>query len=141
MTLVMTGQSSTFAKRAQEIARDYALRGYRVRVSPGAEELPEFLRHFKPDVVAEGPNDSVVVEFKRAKGSRTPRYWAELAQAVQQHPGWRYELVVDNDLVRPAPEGMSPSEILREFDVARQLSEKEPRGRDYSSVGRQARLR
>ena len=53
-----------YRQQLQEIAAEYESRGYDVLVEPSPEELPEFLTGFHPDLVARGPNESVVVEVK-----------------------------------------------------------------------------
>jgi uncharacterized protein YutE (UPF0331/DUF86 family) len=53
-----------YRQKLQEIAAEYEARGYDVLVEPRPEQLPEFLAGFRPDLVARGPNESVVVEVK-----------------------------------------------------------------------------
>jgi hypothetical protein len=122
----MSTHPSALDRRTREIADAYALRGYRVRIKPQVEDLPEFLKPFSPDMVAEGPSDSVVVEFKRASGNRPPDYWAELARTVEEHPGWRYELVLDRELSSVKPEAMSEGEIRAQLDAGRKLAADQP---------------
>jgi REase_AHJR-like len=55
-----------YRQKLQEIAGEYEARGYEVVVEPGPEKLPEFLAGFHPDLVARGPNESVVIEVKNA---------------------------------------------------------------------------
>src|SRR5260370_15654098 len=94
-------------------AEEYKERGYAVTVSPPPKRLPEFLSKFTPDIVAEGPNESVVIEVKSASKVRGVNYWKELSSVVRQHPGWRFELVANNGSTRRPPETIG-QELIRE---------------------------
>ena len=75
------------------VAEKYKELGYKVTVSPPSKELPRFLSKFKPDIVAEGPDESVVIEVKSSGKERGAAYWAALSKVVQRHPRWRLELI------------------------------------------------
>jgi len=82
--------------RLFNVAEKYRLRGYKVTVSPPSKELPRFLSKFRPDIVAEGPDESVVIEVTSSVKERGAAYWKELSRAVQRHhPKWRLELIAD----------------------------------------------
>lgn len=120
---MQTSGLTAFERRLHEIADEYRRRGYRVIVGPSARQLPAFLKDYAPDLVAEGPDDSVVVEFKsQAENSRTDN-WADLARTLQQHPGWRLELVVDDSLRREPPATIGRPEIERRLQDGLQLME------------------
>ena len=48
----------------KQIADDFRSRGYRVLVEPTATDIPPFLENFRPNMIAHGPEDSVVVVVK-----------------------------------------------------------------------------
>ena len=75
------------------VAERYRQLGYKVMVSPPSKKLPRFLSKFRPDIVAEGPDESVVVEVTSSVKERGAAYWKELARVVQRHPKWRLELI------------------------------------------------
>jgi uncharacterized protein YutE (UPF0331/DUF86 family) len=81
--------------RLYDIAEEYKKRGYKVMVSPPANKLPRFLSRFRPDLVAEGAGESVVVEVPSPSRKRGSGYWTELSTVVQKHPGWRLDLVIN----------------------------------------------
>jgi hypothetical protein len=89
------------AVEAQVVARvadDYRRRGYDVQVEPAGSALPEFLRGFHPDLIARKPGESVVVEVKIGTRRSAAEQLREIAQRVNQQPGWRFSLVfVDPD--------------------------------------------
>lgn len=84
------------AVEAQIVARvadDYRRRGYDVEVEPAATALPEFLRDFHPDMIARKPGESVVVEVKVGTRTSAAEQLREIAERVNQQPGWRFSLV------------------------------------------------
>jgi len=84
------------AVEAQVVARvadDYRRRGYDVEVEPASNALPEFLRGFQPDLIARKPGESVVVEVKVGTRKSAAEQLREIAERVNQQPGWRFSLV------------------------------------------------
>jgi hypothetical protein len=78
-------------RRITEIADEYRKRGYSVTIEPLADEVPAFIAPYRPDLIAKGPNETVVVEVKA--GTRTTPDLVSVAQAINSRPGWRFELV------------------------------------------------
>ena len=111
--------------RLYDIAEEYKQRGYTVTVTPPPKRLPKFLSKFRPDIVAEGPNESVVIEVKSSRKVRGTDYWKELSSVVQQHPGWRLELVVNDASTRQPPETINKELIKERLKEGQQLSEQE----------------
>ncbi len=109
-------------RQVWKIAQEYEQRGYRVVVGPSQDQVPEFLKSFQPDLIAIGPDESVVVEVKLGEEVRRSRHWAELARAVEQQPGWRFELVVrsrpDTELKQTIP----VQKIRSHLDLSKRLS-------------------
>jgi hypothetical protein len=85
---------AAYRHKLEEIAAEYEARGYEVLVEPSPEQLPEFLVGFRPDLVARGPNDCVVVEVKVGTQTAASERFRELAETIQRQPGWRFSLVV-----------------------------------------------
>jgi uncharacterized protein YutE (UPF0331/DUF86 family) len=109
--------------RLFDVAEKYRQRGYRVTVSPHAKELPRFLSKFKPDIVAEGPDESVVIEVKSSGKKRNTDYWRELSRVVQSHPRWRLEFVVDASK-RAVRETIHEEQIRERLEEGRRLAER-----------------
>ncbi|SRR6266567_1348576 len=97
-----------YRRKIQEIANDYETRGYRVLIEPSTEELPPFLADFHPDIVAYGPQDSIVIEVKVGTRTAASERFRELAETIRQNPGWRFSLVV----VDPQSDEVAPSTQL-----------------------------
>ncbi len=77
------------------VASDYERRGYQVKVQPGAGDMPEFLAGFEPDLIATGTGESVVVEVKARRELENEQTLAAIEAALQNRPGWRFELIID----------------------------------------------
>lgn len=108
-----------------DIAEEYKQRGYRVSVLPPTSQLPKFLNKFRPDIIAESSNESVVIEVKSSNKVRGADYWKELSSVVQQHPGWRLELIVNNTPKSRRPETLNKTLIKERLQEGQDLSKKE----------------
>jgi hypothetical protein len=104
-----------------EIARHFQLQGYRVTVEPEGPQLPEFLRPFRPDLIAEGPDESVVVKVRSGSRMESTSDWEELARRVQENPGWRFEIVAGVDLGRLPMRRLERAAIQRRLEDAQEL--------------------
>ncbi len=83
-------------QRVREIAREYRDKGYEVVIQPGRGQLPDFLANYSPDVLARGEDENLIVEVGSKTSLPGSRDLQELAKVIQEHPGWRLELVVTN---------------------------------------------
>ena len=92
-------------QRVHEIAAENKRRGYTVWVGPTAKRRPEFLKPFEPDIIAEGPGESVVIEINTRNPDRVD-YWRQLAETIRLHSGWRFELILE-----PAPGPVPPTSL------------------------------
>lgn len=114
-----------YRQKLQGIAAEYEARGYEVLVEPSPEQLPEFLAGFRPDLVARGPNDSVVVEVKVGTQTAASERFRELAETIQHQPGWRFSLVVidprSDEVTPPTQQLLDRQEIVDRFGRAHEL--------------------
>ena len=112
-----------YRRKIQEIANDYETRGYRVLIEPATTEIPQFLADFHPDIVAYGPQDSIVIEIKVGTKTSASERYRELAETIQQQPGWRFSLVV----VDPRSDDVAPStqQLLDREKIVERLQEGE----------------
>lgn len=86
-------------RRIKEIAKDYESRGYSVVVNPNQSQLPNFLKGYEPDLIAQSELESVVVEVKSTKGNTEQlRQYESLAKAISENKKWRFELVFTNPI-------------------------------------------
>jgi REase_AHJR-like len=114
-----------YRQKLQEIAAEYEVRGYEVLVEPRPEQLPEFLAGFRPDLVARGPNESVVVEVKVGTQTAASERFRELAETIQRQPGWRFSLVVidprSDEVAPPTQQLLDRQEIVDRLGRANEL--------------------
>ena len=75
------------------VADSYRQRGYDVDVEPLGQALPPFLRGFQPDLIARGPDESVVIEVKVGTHTSVADRLRDVAERVSQEPGWRFSVV------------------------------------------------
>jgi hypothetical protein len=76
-----------------KVADNYRRRGYEVAVKPAGSNLPEFLTGYRPDLIARGPTESVVVEVKVGTQTSVAERFREIAERINRQPGWRFSLV------------------------------------------------
>lgn len=108
--------------RLHDIAEQYKKRGYKVTVAPPAKKLPKFLSRFRPDLVAEGARESVVVEVQSPSRKRGSDYWNALSDVLQKHPGWRLDLVLNGASERP-PKTIDEQLVMNRIEEGQVLAE------------------
>jgi len=81
-------------RKIREVAREYRRAGYEVLVEPAGAQVPAFLGDCRPDLIAVGDRESVVIEVKSTRGFDRSEANREIAARVAKQPGWRFELVV-----------------------------------------------
>jgi uncharacterized protein YutE (UPF0331/DUF86 family) len=115
-------------ERLLKLAEEYREQSYEVLFHPNLEDLPDFLKNYRPDLIARRGNEAVVIEVKSRSSldSSSNQFLRNLAQLVEQHPGWRFELVMTNPkdaTYSPKAEGsLQAHEIESRLQVARQLA-------------------
>lgn len=119
-------------ERLLKLAEEYRDKGYEVSFHPNPEVLPDFLRHYRPDMMVRRGDEAVIIEVKsrRSLNSSSRQYLQNLAQSVEEHPGWRFELVMTNpedlDYSLKAKNSLEQPEIETRLPVARQLAIQHP---------------
>ncbi|MEH2370931.1 hypothetical protein [Nostoc sp.] len=119
-------------ERLLKLAEEYREKGYEVFFHPNPEDLPDFLNHYRPDMIVRRGKENVVIEVKSRSSlnSSSNQYLGNLAQAVEKHPGWRFELVMTNpeDVMYSlkAEASLQEHEIESQLQVARQLITQHP---------------
>ncbi len=119
---------NTERERLLKLAQEYRDKGYEVLFEPNLEDRPDFLKSYRPDMIARRGDEAVVIEVKSRTSfnSSSTQYLLDLAQLIKQHPGWRFELVMTNpeDAVShsEAEGSLQAPEIELRLQVARQLT-------------------
>ena len=96
-------------RRVQELAREYRSKGYEVITEPSPEQLPDFLREYRPDLLVRKGSESIVVEVAtRSSLAANPRL-RDLARTLHAEPGWKFELILMREKEKlDTPEGAWP---------------------------------
>lgn len=76
------------------IADDYTQRGYSVIIEPKSEDLPRFLRKYRPDLIAKKGTEAVVIEVKTLGKARDSRTLRDIAEEIRKHPSWRLQVII-----------------------------------------------
>lgn len=109
-------------EKIEGLAAKYRASGHNVRVRPSGDDLPSFLKEFRPEIIATSPGGNVVVEVKSY-----PQFDAEeareLAEVVDRNPGWRFEVLLLNPPV--APDIPAQEQLADDEHVTRMLSNAE----------------
>ncbi len=118
------------AEREQllKIADKYRNQGYEVTFHPNSEDLPIFLKNYRPDMIVRRGEETVVVEVKSRSSLSTlpPHYLSDLAEVIEKHHSWRLDLVMDNsgddNPYPPKSEGsLQRQEIESRLPIAKQI--------------------
>ncbi|MBW4686138.1 MAG: hypothetical protein KME40_13825 [Komarekiella atlantica HA4396-MV6] len=123
-----TSTANLERERLLKLAQEYREKGYEVFFHPNLEDLPDFLNNYRPDMIVRRGEENVVIEVKSRSSlnSSSNQYLGNLAQAVQRHPGWRFELVMtnpeDTTYSLKAEVSLQEHEIESQLQVARQLT-------------------
>jgi hypothetical protein len=80
-------------QRLVSIASEYEGQGYEVKLQPAPDDLPDFLSALKPDLIATGKGETVVVDMKTRDELSNENSVAALEAALRNRPGWRFELI------------------------------------------------
>jgi hypothetical protein len=104
------------AQLIAKVADDYRRQGYTVVVLPTDGALPQFLEGFRPDLIAQRPDDNVVVEIKTGTRTSIAERLREVVERVNREPGWRFSLVLADPDHSDSLVGAKPSTVqqLRE---------------------------
>ncbi len=115
-----------------KVAEQYRDQGYDVILHPGPDDVPDFLRNYRPNMIVRRGEDSAVVEVKSRASLSTAasQYLQKLAQSIEQQVGWRLELVVTNleDEVYPSQAGdpLNDAEIKAGLQQSKLLATQHP---------------
>lgn len=87
-------------QKIEELRLQYEREGYQVLIEPAARQLPFALGSYTPDLVALKADGTggLVVEVRTKDGRASVERFQAIAQAVREHPGWRFLMVSVEDL-------------------------------------------
>lgn len=91
----MTPQPNWSVGRSEieRVAEDLRAQGYDVVIDPSASEVPDFVREYRPDILARGPKGSLIVEVKKPLSAAERERIRAMSRRIEGHEGWRFVLV------------------------------------------------
>jgi hypothetical protein len=110
----------------EKVAEKYRADGYDVHIFPSKADLPQFLQHFTPDMLAIRDHEKVVVEVAERSDLRKDASLSYVAAEVNSQPGWRFDLIVQSpdtsiDPVFTASTEPTSDDILQLANTAERL--------------------
>lgn len=81
----------------EHLRKNFEVKGYQFIENPTGSQVPDFLRGYRPDALALGPNENVVIEVKQRKARASDVTLAHLAQRVSAQDGWRFIVVYSGE--------------------------------------------
>lgn len=103
------------------LKKEYEEDGYKVVIEPSKN--PEFLKNFRPDLIASKEGDNVVVEIKELDDKAVRKGLAELATLVNSQPGWRLDIVLYKPAGTRAFQLSTPKSVRKALGDAEKLFE------------------
>ncbi|MEA2630548.1 MAG: hypothetical protein QOE66_767, partial [Chloroflexota bacterium] len=112
-------------QRLNHVADRYRAQGYKVVVRPGPDDLPEFAKDFKVEIIARRDDGGVLASVKKSQSDleadrEVPRY----AEVTGKQPGWRFDVFVLGSESQPMPDKREAKEPSEE-DIRRALGDVE----------------
>ncbi|MEW6352341.1 MAG: hypothetical protein AB1646_25090 [Thermodesulfobacteriota bacterium] len=106
------------------LAARYRSKGFEVAVDPRDQDKPEFLGAYDPDLVARGPDKSVIVEVKVGTLTAYGERFRDIAELVAAQPGWEFSLVISgmDDLDEEIPFQTLPTNAEIQVRLSRSLT-------------------
>lgn len=76
----------------EQLAAEYAARGYTFIPDPSPDQLPDFLGSYRPDAIARKSGVSAAIEIRQrsGQGPRADRPLTEIRRLFEGRPDWRF---------------------------------------------------
>ncbi|HVH80726.1 MAG TPA: hypothetical protein VM782_15125 [Stellaceae bacterium] len=120
--------SASLRERAvlDELEPAWRRRGYTLIREPSKDQLPPFLKGFRPDAIAVGASPCLVIEVVRGQGGAAETKIRQLHDLIEGHEDWQLEVVYSSqDGVRLA--AVARADIRNALQTVRAIADSEPR--------------
>src|SRR5207245_2502471 len=98
LSLSCQDKNMDFEKELERVAKQYKDEGYVVIIHPGKDDLPAFAADLGVDMLVTRGLERALVGVKRSRADvEADPSVSRRADAISQHPGWRYDLIVVNE--------------------------------------------
>ena len=101
-------------KRIKEVAKEYLEKGYEIFIEPNPKNLPDFLKNYRPDILAIKGNEKIVIEVKSSMSINKSKYLIELANRIENNEGWKFELVITNPKKKKIERNIPSLDIIQD---------------------------
>ena len=75
------------------IKDDFERRGFNFIIEPGPNSLPDFLRSFRPDAIAEKGDKHVIIEVSAGPSMETANTLSRINDVVREQPNWELKVI------------------------------------------------
>jgi hypothetical protein len=100
----------------------YQDQGFDFIVRPESATLPDFLRSYTPDALAQKPGLNVAIEVKNRQSSSAERALKDIRQLFDGHPDWQFHVYFMGDpLQRVSIPAASPAAVRTRINEVRAL--------------------
>lgn len=107
--------------KIKQVAKDYEKNGYTVIIEPKSSDIPNFIKNYKPDLIATSSKDNVVVEIKSRADFPTIERLRDVAELINKRENWRFELIVTSSKQDNQSEDESTNIDLAISEIERNL--------------------
>jgi hypothetical protein len=112
-------------QRLNQVADRYRAQGYKVVLRPAPDDLPNFAKDFKVEIIAKRGDGCVLASAKKSLSDlEADRELQRYAEIIEKEPGWRFDLMVLGPESQPMPEKKEANEPSEE-EIRRALGEVE----------------
>ena len=113
----------TIEQRLAQVADRYRAQGYDVVVRPGPDDLPDFAKDFKVEIIAKRDDGCVLASAKKNQSDlEVDREVPKYAEIINKQSGWRFDIFVLEPESQPKPNRIEVAE-LTDDDIIRVLAE------------------
>lgn len=94
----MTPELTRIHRRVDELAAEYANKGYSIKRPTSSGDLPHFLRNagYIPDLIVTSRHENLIVEVKTRESVHLLERLAPISELVNSQAGWQFVLVLTN---------------------------------------------
>ena len=89
--------TSSEKRRTSVVAEEYRREGYAVIEYPSAEQLPDFLSSYHPNLLVKKGDEAIVVKVKSHSSLPKDPEIRDLARLLHPKPDWNFELIIVED--------------------------------------------
>jgi Holliday junction resolvase len=114
---------NTEHSKIKQVAKEYEKNGYKVIIEPRGSDIPNFIKNYQPDLIANRDKDNVIIEVKTRTDFATIERLRDIAEIVNKRENWRFELIVTSSKQENQSERERTNIDLEIFEIENNLKE------------------